>query len=126
MGETNVVEFKMPKEEAEAVIRQVIDELTEGQQANLLNNIKAGRKLHCGSIASIFSDENAGCMLTLATTTDLPDHKLDLEKKERIDEKALELYCQVVQKHTLRYYIATTLTDEETFKAIILSSLQGA
>ena len=127
MEETaKVKEVKLTKEEAESLIRLVVDSFSDAQKQNLLENIKAGRRLHCGNKASIFSDENAGCMITLATTTDLPEHKLDIQKKSLIDLKAMELYLKVIETHTLRYYIATAMMEEEPFKELILNSLQAA
>ena len=112
--------------ESELIIRSVLNELTDCQIANLLGNINSGRQINCGPRSYIFADENSGCMLTLASGTDWPVDQFDFKKKRIIESAGIELYNDIINKFTMKYYHAMQKMTHEKLKSIIVSHIRAA
>lgn len=105
------------------LLRQVISEFTPIQKVTLCENIYDGKILLCGESAYKFCDENAGCLLTLATTKDLPTSKYDFERNVEVLCLVRPFYNSLIKTYTLAYYHATQVIDCTTLKNIIKETL---
>ena len=116
----------LSKDDAEHVLKNVLDSFSDDEKSNLVHNLTTGKRLMCGSMASVFSDVDAGDMVTLSMTRTLPAHKLDYPLKSMIDQKSWAKYEEIIKVHTLRYYFATQALDESSFRNLILTHLGQA
>lgn len=103
---------------AQEILISVVTNMTSAQKANLKLNLDSGKTINCGLRAYIFSDENGGCLLSLAVSTDRPRHIFDFERIRPIDEAAKLLYKEMMSKFSLDYYRATQLLTEEQIREI--------
>lgn len=118
---------KFDKPTAEAILTDVVSAFSDEQKSNLLFNLTRGVNVLCGKVAYQFCEENAGCLLTLSLTRELPsddDPNRDVARAAILALVGPE-YSNVINRHGMRYYFATQSLDEASIRQLLLSLLRN-
>lgn len=108
------------KPKALEVLTNIISGFSDDQKANLKSNIDNNKQILCHKRAYLFCDANAGCLLTLSLTTDLPDDPYDFKKNQEITLLVSPRYNELIKQYGLDYYHATQTLEESEIKELII------